>query len=308
MPLYITNDKINEIDTEVVVCPYGIDDQAFKSVQDEIYQLAGYDRLNRSVKQKKADTSVFMTPSYDLNKDYICHVLFGNKSILHYYKKCIEISLDHQCNKIAFPVYDVSEIDKLVVFFGECLEKNDITIYLYTDLDINPVKLNRELDSYLNEQYLIHQQNRKMEVQQEKSVISGVDMLRLYSTNSMVVAESKNSYFDDDTFYERLNRLIDAKEYSDSRVSKRANLLLKDYLSIMDDENFKPRMHTTLAFAISLKLTMEQTNDLLKRAGYSFNKKSKLYFLFDYFYKNDCYNIHLINLYLFAYHFKTLGI
>ncbi len=308
MPLYLTNDKINEIDTEVVVCPYGLFEDNFKEVQDEIYQLAGPDRLMRAVKQKKADTSVFMTPSYDLNKDYICHVLFGKKSILHYYKLCVDLCFDYQCKKIAFPVYDVTEIDKLVVFFGEVLQKKDITIYLYTNQQIVPHKLNKELDSYLNEKYLISLQEKKGNPLLEKSVISGVEMLRLYSQSEVVVENITSDGCEEDSFYERLFRIIDAKEYTDKMIYRRANLTKEDFKMIQSNPKFKPRMHTTLAFAIALELTMEQTEDLLKRAGYSFNKKSKLYFLFEYFMNHEYYNIHIINLFLFTYHFKTLGI
>lgn len=307
MPLYLTKDKINEIDTEVLVCPYGLDEKNFKDVQEEIYQLAGKDRLTRAVKQKKADTSVFMTPSYDLNKDYICHVLFGKKSILHYYRLCLDMAINYQCKKIAFPVYDVSEIDKIVAFFGEFLLKKDLTIYLYTDKTISTSDFNKELDSYINENYLIGLQEKKNSIHPEKNVISGIDMLRLYSTQE-VVATSTSDGCEEDTFYQRLFRYIDAKEMSNQMVYRKANLTKEDFDRIVEDPSFKPRMHTTLAFAMALNLTMQQTEDLLKRAGYSFNKKSKLYFLFEYFIQHDFYNVHIINLYLFIYNFKTLGI
>lgn len=109
------------------------------------------------------------------------------------------------------------------------------------------------------------------------------------------------------TFTERLFELIDEKEMSDTEVYKRANIDRKLFSKIRSDYDYKPSKNTCLALAIGLRLSIDETNDLLSRAGYILSKSSKQDVIIAYYIERENYNIHQINETLFVYKQKLLG-
>ena len=62
-----------------------------------------------------------------------------------------------------------------------------------------------------------------------------------------------------------------------------------------------------LALAIALELTLEETDDLLERAGYALSHASKFDVIVEYFIVNKKYNIFEMNEVLFRYDLPLLG-
>ncbi len=71
----------------------------------------------------------------------------------------------------------------------------------------------------------------------------------------------------DATFSETLLQLIDARGLSDADVYKRANISRQLFSKIRHDQSYRPTKQTAVAFAVALGLDLEQTEDLLARAG-----------------------------------------
>ena len=111
-----------------------------------------------------------------------------------------------------------------------------------------------------------------------------------------------------ETFQERLLKLISQKGMSDPEVYKKANIDRKLFSKIRCDINYTPRKKTVLALAVALELNIEDTTDLLKRAGLSFSPGSKFDLITEYFIKRGIYNINTINLALFEHGQQTLGV
>lgn len=104
-----------------------------------------------------------------------------------------------------------------------------------------------------------------------------------------------------ETFSEMLLRLIDASGMNDVQVYKRANMDRKLFSKIRSNIHYVPSRRTVLNLAISLRLSLEQTNQLLKKAGYSLSDSCIDDIIIEYFITHKCYDIYRIEAALFAF-------
>ena len=110
-----------------------------------------------------------------------------------------------------------------------------------------------------------------------------------------------------ETFQQRLLRLIDASGMTDPEVYKRANLSRQHFSRIRSNPAYQPKRQTVFSLAIALRLNLDETKDLLLRAGYAFSPASRLDLAISYFITQQCYDVTTINLALFDLNLPLLG-
>ena len=111
----------------------------------------------------------------------------------------------------------------------------------------------------------------------------------------------------EESFQQRLLKLIDASGMDDVTVYKAANIDRKVFSRIRCKADYKPTKKTAVAFAIALKLDLPTTLDLLSRAEIAFSPSSKFDLIVAYFISNGDFDIFKINAALFKYGQQTLG-
>ena len=99
----------------------------------------------------------------------------------------------------------------------------------------------------------------------------------------------------DDTFSELLLSLISSKGYKDAEVYKAAKIDRRHFSKIRSNVNYTPSKRTVIALALALKLSEDETEDLLNTAGYTLSASQKADVVVLSFLRRNNYSLSQIN-------------
>lgn len=111
----------------------------------------------------------------------------------------------------------------------------------------------------------------------------------------------------EETFSQRLLRMIDERGMTDSQVYTKAYVDRRHFSKIRKDINYVPNKKTVLAFTIALELSLDEAKDLLGSAGFALSRSSKTDIIVAYFLQNKIYDMFEINDVLYAYGQPVFG-
>ena len=146
-------------------------------------------------------------------------------------------------------------------------------------------------------------------VLEEMPTVEAVEKLRpcapMAASESMSLVDMLKQA--DAGFTETLLNLIDKTGKKDSEIYKKANISKQHFSKIRNNPNYKPTKPTAIALALALELSLEDTKDLIGRAGYALTNSSKFDLIIRYFIEQGNYNVVEINIALYEFDQALLG-
>ena len=160
---------------------------------------------------------------------------------------------------------------------------------------------NARLDAYLLQHY---ERDGMEEVAEFASAVpAGAAKKRLfrtedYSLRKILMEHLKKEFRSaaHKTFSEALLERMEERDAKPSEIYQRAGITRAHFSKIKAHKDYQPKKETVLAFALALHLTLDETNALLEKAGYTLSHTNLRDVVVEFFLQEKIYDVDEINI------------
>ena len=340
MPFEIVRNDITKMAVDAIVNTANPRPVIGAGTDSAIHEAAGPELLLARQKIGPIDVGcAAITSAFELQAKYVIHTVgpiwngggFGEEKLLrNCYDNALKLAVKKRCKSVAFPLISTGNYgfpkDKALQIaissFSIFLLEQDLQIYLVV-FDRDSFKLSEKLfqsvASYIDEHYVMacetaayaaYEDNRRRRFsnQREMELFKGsaaMPSAPMATPKAISLEEMLGQA--DAGFTETLLNMIDKTGKKDSEIYKKANISKQHFSKIRNNPNYKPTKPTALALALALELSLEDTKDLIGRAGYALTNSSKFDLIIRYFIEQGNYNVVEINIALYEFDQALLG-
>ena len=325
MPFKIVRNDITKIPCDAIVNAANSSLLGGGGVDGAIHRAAGKELVLECMKLHGCKTGqAKITGGYNLPCKYVIHTVgpvwrggsHGEKELLQScYQNSLALAKENHCESIAFPLissgiygypkqqaFDVA-VETIKLFLEE--NEMDITLVIFDRKSFEFAKdYSDNIREYINQNYVDEHTDRTPRFF-AKATCARTAVCEETALGDDIGDFIKNQI--DESFTEMLLRKIDEKGMTDVQCYKKANIDRKLFSKIRSDRLYKPKKETAIAFAIALELSLEETKDMLMKAGFALSHSNKFDIIIEFFINKNIYDIYEINEALFSFDQKLLG-
>ena len=273
---------------------------------------------------------VCITPGFQLPAQYIIHTVSPvyidgtfeeAKKLRSCYAKSLKLAKEYGCKSLAFPLiatgsFGYPKEEGLRIAADEInafLLENDMLVYLVV-FDQRSCELSKklwnDLHSYIDQNYVDEAEKREYKryspmpmadmpygIGSRNSTIEEIDeysdnceQIDLYDGELSQALDERLEHISD-SFASYLQYLIKKKGYTNVEVYKRALVSKQSFAKIINNPGHCPKKITALCLAVGARLSLDETKDLLARAGYALSPCDKKDIIFSFFIENEIYDM-----------------
>lgn len=344
MPLVLTRDDVSRVDAEAVVNAANEHLSVGGGVCGAIFEAAGRRELESACKQLGGcpTGSAVVTPGFGLKARWIIHAVgpiwrggsWGEDALLRSaYRSALECARELGVRSVALPLISAGifgfPIDRALA-----IATSEISAFLdrVQDVEVRLVVFDRaafaacladygEVAACVDEEYVGARRGRDRMGGLRLSMPAcgaAADVISddaapggsCFGPARPIVDERELKdllVHLDTSFSQAVLSLIDERGLTDAAVYKKANLSRQVFSKLRKDDGYRPAKPTAVALAIALELDMDQTRELLQRAGYALSTASTFDAIVRYYIERHSYDIVAINQMLFAFDQPLLG-
>lgn len=329
MPFFIVQRDITTMGVDAIVNAANRELQMGGGVCGAIFRTAGVKEMREACDAHGAIKTgeAAITPGFALSAKHVIHAVGpiynayspeeSGRLLEEVYRSALEIAKREGLQSIAFPlisagIYGFPRERALKIATSTIrgfLENTEMDVYLALldrGASITDATLTYAVEAYLRENYDSPQEPHLRSGL--RANIHNIDVQSLDSKIYNIEAVQKTPTFDlEASFGQALLDRIDSCGKTDVEVYKRANLDRRLFSKLRSNADYTPSKRTAIALCIALELDLEETDAMLKRAGYALSHSRKFDVIVEYFIIKGNYDIYEINEVLFHYDQPLLG-
>ena len=341
MPLQIIRQDITKMRVDAIVNTTNEEMIGYSGVDLAIHTIAGAELDAECAKLAPLGLGqAKLSGAYDLPCKYVIHTsgpvwrggLLGESIILRScYIESLKLAVKSGCRSVAFPLissgvygYPKDQVLKFAIqTITEFLFDHELTVYLCVfDKESYSFsqKLFSDIQEFINDEY-VDEHDEDFYDNYDDSIdempmakciqapMCADALIPRKRETSSAASKSLREYMKqmDRSFQEMLFDLIDESGMTDVECYKKANVDKRTFSKIKSNKDYKPSKQTVIAFAISLQLDMDTTQELLATAGFTLSRSKVFDKIIRYFIHNGNYDIFEINEALFEFDQVLLG-
>ena len=340
MPFEIVRNDITQMRVDAIVNTANPRPVIGSGVDSGIHRVAGPALLTAREKIGRIGVGeAAITPGFGLNAKFVIHTvgpvwrggLLGERKLLRgCYEASLALAAENGCASIAFPLISTGNygfpkdealqiaLDAIRGFLNDHEMLVSLVVFDRESFQLSRERY-REVASFIDENYIQEQASRQFSLRGNRDAVEEfcapmecAEAAPPRESVPLPYGKSKPSLADllaqtDAGFSETLLKLIDKTGKKDSEIYTRANLSRQHFSKIRNNPHYQPTKPTAIALALALELDLEQTRDLIGRAGYALTGSSKFDVIIMYFIREKNYNLFDINAALFEFDQSLLG-